>query len=185
VNDDLRDYRTMFASIEKRVLYGMDMTVAERLRLVGLVTLSAVGLFMSQTGSVSGWSVLVNSPAAQSESTNLLSALAVHGIAVFCIASSVAALYCRTFPVLFLATAGCAVTSVMAMMAIWSRQSLPVSSGLSGPGPGAVVGFLGAVTLTILWTNILAKAPRLGVVASEPNVSATARKWGPRRGQIE
>ncbi len=154
--DDLRDYHTMFESIERRVLRGESVTALERIGLTLGVCVSIVGLFLPYVGTTRGWSILVNSSAAQEESPNIIASLAVHASVVFCVLCSAAALYCCALPITVLTATGCAGATCLLSATVSSHMSHTEPSGLSGPGPGLIAATIGAAVLAGLWMRAAA-----------------------------
>lgn len=160
VHDDLRHYRPMFEAIERRVLATVEMAAHERLRAATVIAVAGLGLCLGQSGEATGWATLLNNAAAQAESTSIVAVIAAHAGVIFCLICSAAALHTRMIHLIVLAAAGCASTSVLAMLSIWTRQSAHDSSTLAGPGSGALIGLLTAVVLTGLWTRLALRPER-------------------------
>ncbi|MDZ7914929.1 MAG: hypothetical protein U5O16_24355 [Rhodococcus sp. (in: high G+C Gram-positive bacteria)] len=150
----------MFEAIERRVLATVEMAAHERLRVAVAIAIAGLSLCLCQAGAATGWATLLNNAAAQAESTSVIAVIAAHAGVIFCLICSAAALHTRMFHLIVLAAAGCAITSVLAVLAIWTRQSAPDSSTLAGPGPGALIGLLTAVSLTALWTRLALRPER-------------------------
>lgn len=151
MTDELIEYHPMFEAIERRVTGEVETGSTWRVRVTVVISVAAVALFFSHTGRATGWSIYLYTDAARAEAVGPLSMLFVHASAVLCVVGSVAALIARRFPIICAAAAGCAITAILGMWAIWSRQTLPAGSGLSGPGLGTVIGALAALVLAGHW----------------------------------
>lgn len=104
-----------------------------------------VGLVLPWTGAVPGWRIL-----AGLESLGLLPRLFTFTSLGFGLVVSALALATRLWTVAWVAAAGCGISVVTGVWAIWSRQT---SDG-TGPGIGLIVTELAVLVLAASWARI-------------------------------
>ena len=108
-----------------------------------LVLLLAAVLRWTASGST-GWEVVQGAPG-----VTALPRLFSIMVLVFGVGFSVASVMTRRWVVVFVAAAGCAVSSVTGVWAVWSQNTVPGS----GPGFGMVLALLAMVVLTARWAG--------------------------------
>lgn len=121
---------------------------------VAVATLVLIGaLFLPWTGSARGWEVL--------------SGVAVFGLLprLFSLTSlgfglvvSALALATRWWGLAWLAAAGCGISVITGVWAIWSRQT-GVPAGGTGPGIGLILSVLTMIVLVGCWVRIAFRRP--------------------------
>jgi hypothetical protein len=99
--------------------------------------------------------VLLREPDAAREGIGVPSQLFVSFSLVSGVLLSGAGVLTRRWAVAWLATAGCAVSSVMGVLAIWSRQTTLPGTEHAGPGVGLLLGLLAVVVLTATWVRLV------------------------------
>ena len=108
---------------------------------------------LPHTGSVRGVDVLFADRGAHEALVTLPSRLFMWLALVFGVGFSLLALMTRRWTVAWVALAGCAVTCVAGLLAVWSRQT--VAEGHPGPGVGLVLSWLTVMVLTFHWARVV------------------------------
>lgn len=99
-----------------------------------VVLLLLLSFALPHTGSANAWDVLVHDEDAVAESVALPSRIFVWLTLVFAVGFSALALVTQRWALAWVALYGSGVATVLGILAIWSRQTVPV--GLTGAGPG-------------------------------------------------
>lgn len=136
-----------------------------------LIVTLAVSLSLPHAGSANGWEVLASSPDTAAQAIRLPSRMFLWFLVTFGVGFSMLALFTCRWTLAAIATAGCAVTSVFGMFAIWSRQTLPVDVALtvSGPGSGLLLGWAAVIVLTFHWLIVATTRTSVGPPTTEPH----------------
>lgn len=128
------------SSVAREVDYGPGVLVAAIAVLVLLL-----GAVLPWTGTdLSGWRIVLGDPGV-SVLPRLFGVLAV----VFGVVGSLVAVLSRRWVAVFVAAAGCSVTSVTGIWAVWSQNT---GTG-SGPGAGLLLALLAMVVLAGRWAG--------------------------------
>ncbi|KPH21575.1 MULTISPECIES: Rv2732c family membrane protein [Rhodococcus] len=158
-DDEWGRYRSMFESIERRVFPEVVFGWAPIFFAVPIL-LAVVGILLPHTGSAHGLDVLVGTENAHAESVGVLSMLFVGSSILFTVVVAVIARAAARLKWAALALVGNGATTVFAVLAIWSRQSLIPRDSFAGPAIGLYVGALAAVLSTALWAGaVFTRAP--------------------------
>ncbi|GAB2937684.1 hypothetical protein GCM10027047_37850 [Rhodococcus aerolatus] len=152
--DDLAGYGSDLAEAQRRVARSLEP--GGRGLVVGVAVLVLIAsMVLPHSGAASGWDVLLRDPDAASEGIGVPSQLFVGFALGAGVLLSVAAVLTRRWAVAWLATAGCAVTVVLGVLAIWSRQTTTLGADHAGPGPGLLLGWLAVLVLTVTWVRLV------------------------------
>jgi hypothetical protein len=158
VDGELSTYRSVFDAIERRVLpeveFGRSMPI-----LIAAIATAILGFALPHTGSAHGYDVLLRTSRAEAESAGVLPTLFVVFSATFTVTVAAAARSLRRFRWAGLALAGNGVTTVFAVLAIWSRQSLTPDAEFAGPSIGMYLGCAAALLSTALWARAVFTHP--------------------------
>ncbi|MGA9873866.1 MAG: hypothetical protein WBQ44_22340 [Rhodococcus sp. (in: high G+C Gram-positive bacteria)] len=163
------DYDTAEKRIDSEIDPGSRAVVVAVLVLLILLTFA-----LPHTGGASGFEVLTGSDEARDEAIALPSRVFLGLVGVFAVVMSILALVTRVWALAWVALAGCAVSSVYGMLAIWSRQTLPADSPASGPGIGLVLAWILVVALTFHWLKAVWNKTNLQLAAQERRRAAAA-----------
>ena len=88
---------------------------------------------------------------------------------------SILALVTRRWVLAWIAVAGTAVSAVFGMLAVWSRQTLPLAeSGSAGPGIGLILGWITVIVLTFHWIKVVWSRTAMQLAAEEERRRAAA-----------
>ena len=143
-----------------RELKGVTRRVEQRIdpgrtaMTVSIAMLVLIGsLFLPWTGSALGWEVLSGV-----EVFGLLPRLFSFTSLGFGLVVSALALATRWWGLAWLAAAGCGISIITGIWAIWSRQT-GVLSGGTGPGIGLVLAVLSMIVLVGCWVRIAFRRP--------------------------
>ncbi|MEU5840455.1 hypothetical protein [Rhodococcus sp. NPDC047139] len=148
------DIRAELAAAERKV--ASDIDPGARAMFVAIAVLVLLGTFtLPHAGSANGWEVLSFAPDATTEEIGLPSRLFVVFAVIFSGLGSILALLTRKWAMAWVALAGSAVTIVFGMLAIWSRQTLPVESSAAGPGIGLVIGWFAVMVIVFHWARVV------------------------------
>src|SRR3546814_13950434 len=113
--------------------------------LIAAIATAILGFALPHTGSAHGYDVLLRTSRAEAESAGVLPTLFVVFSATFTVTVAAAARSLRRFRWAGLALAGNGVTTVFAVLAIWSRQSLTPDAEFAGPSTGLYLGWSAAL----------------------------------------
>ncbi|MBS9531995.1 hypothetical protein KIH27_00145 [Mycobacterium sp. M1] len=149
---DFEAYRADIEAAERRVAQEIDPGGRALVVAIGVFVL--LGSFLlPHTGSVRGWDVLFADNGAREALVTLPSRLFMWMALVFGVGFSLLALLTRRWTVAWVALAGTAVTSVVGLLAVWSRQT--VMAGHPGPGIGLILSWLTVIVLTFHWARVV------------------------------
>ncbi|CCQ14292.1 Hypothetical membrane protein [Rhodococcus sp. AW25M09] len=155
---ELSHYRSVFDAIERRVVPEVEFGRATPLLIAAIAT-ATLGFVLPLTGSAHGYDVLLRTASAEAESAGALPTLFMAFSVTFTVAVAVAARAVRRFRWAGLALAGNGLTTVLAVLAIWSRQSLTPDAGFAGPAIGLYLGAAAALVSTALWARAVFTHP--------------------------
>jgi hypothetical protein len=127
-------------SISREVDFGPKVLVAA----VAILVLLVAAILPWTTQGATGWQVVLGDPGVTAL-PRLFSILAL----VFGVAASAAAVMTRRWAVVFVTAAGCCVTSVTGLWAVWSQNTVPGN----GPGFGLVLALISIVVLAARWAS--------------------------------
>ena len=153
--DDLStfgEYEKELRKAEKKVAGEIDP--GARAVVVAVCILALMGsLVLAHAGTATGLDVLTNSSKSVAEHIKLPSKIFVYMLVVFGIGFSGLALVTRRWVIAWIALAGCAVTSVAGMLAIWTRNTVGVSdlTKPSSASVGLILGWIVMIVLTFHW----------------------------------
>ncbi|GAA1858493.1 hypothetical protein GCM10009836_43410 [Pseudonocardia ailaonensis] len=139
--------QTEIEGVARRVERRIDPGVAALVAAIGTLAVVA-SLLLPWVGGATGWQLLVGAQAA-----GPLPRLFTFTLTAFGLVVSALALTTRVWALAWLAAVGSGISLVNGVWAIWSRQ-IGVPEGVAGPGPGLVIGVLGAALLTFTWARI-------------------------------
>ncbi|MGV8873221.1 MAG: hypothetical protein ACOH2Q_11900 [Rhodococcus sp. (in: high G+C Gram-positive bacteria)] len=155
---ELSHYRSVFDAIERRVVPEVEFGRATPLLIAAIAT-AALGFALPHTGSAHGYDVLFRTSHAEAESAGALPTLFVVFSVTFTVAVASMARAVRRFRWAGLALAGNGLTTVLAVLAIWSRQSLTPDAAFAGPAVGLYLGAAAALLSTALWARAVFTHP--------------------------
>ena len=127
-------------SISREVDFGPKVLVAA----VAILVLLVAAILPWTTQGATGWQVVLGDPGV-TVLPRLFSVLAL----VFGVAASAASVMTRRWVVVFVTAAGCCVTSVTGLWAVWSQNTVPGN----GPGVGLWLALLAVVVLAARWAT--------------------------------
>ncbi|BDB43401.1 hypothetical protein Mkiyose1665_19000 [Mycobacterium kiyosense] len=149
---DFDAYRSEIEDAERRVAREIDP--GARALVVAILVFVLVSSFvLPHTGSVRGWDLLFNTHGAAQAVVALPLRVFEWLALVFGIGFSTLALLTRRWAVAWVALAGSALASGAGMLAVWSRQTVPL--GHPGPGIGLFVSWITVILLTFHWARVV------------------------------
>ncbi|WKK11146.1 hypothetical protein QYN14_20875 [Rhodococcus ruber] len=119
------------------------------------VVVLTLSFALPHSGDANGWQMLAGSEQAVAETITLPSRIFLTLAAVFGIVVSMLALVTRRWVLAWVASAGCALAVVFAVLAVWSRQTLEPAAGGSGPGAGLFLGWAAVLVLAFHWLKVV------------------------------
>lgn len=152
----LRAYEKDLRKAERTVAGEIDPG-ARAMVVAVCVLVAMVSLLLPHAGDASGLDVLSMSHAAHEQRISLPSQVFVWLLVIFGIFFSMIALLTRRWVLAWFALCGCAVASVVGVLAIWTRNTVGVG-GIeppSGPGAGLLLGWAVAIVLTFHWSRVV------------------------------
>nr|WP_254699165.1 hypothetical protein [Rhodococcus sp. SGAir0479] len=175
--DPMDEYQKDFEAAEKKIAGEIDPGIRAVVVAVGVLVL-LLSFTLPHTGSANGWDTLVYAQSAVDEHVKLPSRIFVWLALVFGGIFSILALVTRRWFVAWIALAGTAVSVVFGMLAIWSRQTLPVGEDGAGPGFGLVLGWITVIVLTFHWIKVVWSRTAMQLAAEEERRRAAENEPG-------
>ncbi|MDF2822895.1 MAG: rane protein [Mycobacterium sp.] len=139
-----------------------------------LVFVLLATFFLPHSGDARGVDVLLGTDAATQAGISLPSRVFSWLAVVFGVGFSMLALMTRRWTLAWVASAGTAVSCVVGMLAIWSRQTAP--DGFPGPGLGLVVAWLTVIVLAFHWVRVVWSRTAVQLAAEEHRRRAAAEQ---------
>jgi hypothetical protein len=167
------DFKADIEAAERKV--GREIEPGARALVVAVLVFVLIGsFFLSHTGGARGVDVLLGSQAAIDAGVTLPSRVFSWVALVFGVGFSMLALLTRRWALAWVASAGTAVSCVIGMLAIWSRQT--AAEGLPGPGIGLVLAWLTAIVLAFHWVRVVWSRTAVQLAAEEHRRRAAAQQ---------
>lgn len=167
------DFKADIEAAERKV--GREIEPGARALVVAVLVFVLIGsFFLSHTGGARGVDVLLGSQAAVDAGVTLPSRVFSWVALVFGVGFSMLALLTRRWALAWVASAGTAVSCVIGMLAIWSRQT--AAEGLPGPGIGLVLAWLTAIVLAFHWVRVVWSRTAVQLAAEEHRRRAAAQQ---------
>lgn len=162
--NNFEEFKADIEAAERRV--GGEIEPGARALVVAiLVFVLLATFFLPHTGGARGVDVLLGTEAAAEAGVSLPSRVFSWLALVFGVGFSMLALLTRRWALAWVASAGTAVSCVIGMLAIWSRQTAP--EGLPGPGIGLVVAWLTVILLAFHWVRVVWTRTAVQLAAEE------------------
>ncbi len=170
--DPIEEYQKDFEAAEKKIAGEIDPGMRAVVVAVCVLVL-LLSFTLPHTGSANGWDVLIYAQPAVDEHVKLPSRIFVWLALVFGGVFSILALVTRRWVLAWVALAGTAVSTVFGMLAIWSRQTLPVADASgAGPGIGLILGWITVIVLTFHWLKVVWTRTAMQLAAEEARRNA-------------
>lgn len=164
-------FKADIEAAERRV--GREIDPGARALVVAiLVFILLASFFLPHTGAARGVDVLFSTEASAASGIQLPSRVFSWIALVFGVGFSMLALLTRRWAVAWVALAGTAVSCVIGMLAIWTRQTAPV--GLPGPGIGLILAWLTVIVLAFHWARVVWTRTAVQLAAEEHRRRAAA-----------
>ncbi|WP_157517142.1 Rv2732c family membrane protein [Mycobacterium sp. MS1601] len=167
------EFKADIEAAERKV--GREIEPGARALVVAVLVFVLIGtFFLSHTGGARGVDVLLSSPQAAEAGIALPSRVFCWLALVFGVGFSMLALLTRRWALAWVASAGTAVSCVIGMLAIWSRQTAP--GDLPGPGIGLVLAWLTVIVLAFHWVRVVWTRTAVQLAAEEHRRRAAAQQ---------
>jgi hypothetical protein len=167
------EFKADIEAAERRV--GREIEPGARALVVAILVFILIGsFFLPHAGGARAVDVLLSTDAAAQAGIALPSRVFTWLALVFGIGFSMLALMTRRWALAWVASAGTAVSAVIGMLAIWSRQTAP--EGLPGPGIGLVLAWLTVIVLAFHWVRVVWTRTAVQLAAEEHRRRAAAEQ---------
>jgi hypothetical protein len=163
-NGDFEEFKGDIEAAERRVAREIDPG-ARALVIAIAVFVLLLSFVLPHTGGAKGWDVLAGNEAAIRDGISLPSRVFTWLALVFGVGFSMLALLTRRWALAWIALAGSMVTSLLGLLAVWSRQTAPEPH--PGPGIGLIVAWLAVIVVTYNWARAVWARTALQLAAEE------------------
>jgi len=153
-DEELLGIRAEVDAAERRVTGSVEPGLRGVVIAVGVLVV-ILAMILPHAGAANGWDVLAYDAEAKAEAVILPMRLFAGGCVLFGIALSVAAVLIRRWVFAWVACLGCGLTSLLGLLAVWSRQTLLVGHPGGGPGAGLFLAWLAMIVLTYQWIRLV------------------------------
>lgn len=170
-DDRAEAYRAEIEAAERKVA-GEIQPGGRAMVVAILVFVLLVSLILPHTGAARGVDVLMGDSKALSVGIALPSRLFTWLALVFGVGFSMLALLTRRWALAWVALAGSALSSLIGLLAVWSRQT--AAHGHPGPGIGLLVGWFAVILLTFHWARVVWTRTAVQLAAEEQRRIASA-----------
>jgi hypothetical protein len=163
-NGDFDEFKGDIEAAERRVAREIDPGARALVIAIGVFVL-LLSFVLPHTGGANGWDVLSGSEAAIRDGVSLPSRVFTWLALVFGVGFSMLALLTRRWALAWIALAGSMVTSLLGLLAVWSRQTAPEPH--PGPAVGLIVAWLAVIVVTYNWARAVWARTALQLAAEE------------------
>jgi hypothetical protein len=163
-NGEFETFKGDIEAAERRVAREIDPGARALVIAIGVFVL-LLSFVLPHTGDARGLDVLTGSEAAIRNGITLPSRVFTWLALVFGVGFSMLALLTRRWALAWIALAGSTVTSLLGLLAVWSRQTAP--DAYPGPGIGLVVAWLAVIVVTVNWARAVWARTALQLAAEE------------------
>jgi hypothetical protein len=163
-NGEFETFKGDIEAAERRVAREIDPGARALVIAIGVFVL-LLSFVLPHTGDAKGLDVLTGSEAAIRNGITLPSRVFTWLALVFGVGFSMLALLTRRWALAWIALAGSTVTSLLGLLAVWSRQTAP--DAYPGPGIGLVVAWLAVIVVTVNWARAVWARTALQLAAEE------------------
>ncbi len=163
-NGDFEEFKGDIEAAERRVAREIDPGVRALVIAIAVFVL-LLSFVLPHTGGARGLDVLISSEAAIRDGVTLPSRVFVWLALVFGVGFSMLALLTRRWALAWIALAGSTVSSLLGLLAVWSRQTAP--EPYPGPGIGLVVAWLAVVVVAFNWARAVWARTAVQLAAEE------------------
>jgi len=153
-DEELLGIRAEVDAAERRVTGSVEPGLRGVVIAAGVLVV-ILAMILPHAGAANGWDVLAYDAEAKAEAVILPMRLFAGGCVLFGIALSAAAVLIRRWVFAWVACLGCGLTSLLGLLAVWSRQTLLVGHPGGGPGAGLFLAWLAMIVLTYQWIRLV------------------------------
>jgi hypothetical protein len=179
-NGDFEEFKGDIEAAERRIAREIDPGARAFVIAIGVFVL-LLSFVLPHTGGAKGLDVLIGSEAALRDGVSLPSRVFVWLALVFGVGFSMLALLTRRWALAWVALAGSVVTSLLGLLAVWSRQTAPEPH--PGPGIGLIIAWLAVIVVTYNWARAVWVRTALQLAAEEERRSQAAKQQ--RKGLLD
>jgi hypothetical protein len=163
-NGEFETFKGDIEAAERRVAREIDPGPRALVIAIGVFVL-LLSFVLPHTGDARGLDVLTGSEVAIREGITLPLRVFTWLALVFGVGFSMLALLTRRWALAWIALAGSTVTSLLGLLAVWSRQTAP--DVYPGPGIGLIVAWLAVIVVTYHWARAVWARSALQLAAEE------------------
>ncbi len=179
-NDDFEKFKGDIEAAERRVAGEIDPGARAFVIAIAVFVLLA-SFLLPHTGAARGLDVISYSETAIREGITLPSRVFTWLALVFGVGFSMLALLTRRWALAWIALAGSTVSSLLGLLAVWSRQTAPEQ--YPGPGIGLILAWLAVVVVTYHWARAVWARTAVQLAAEEARRQRAAEQQ--RKGLLE
>lgn len=163
-NGNFDEFKGDIEAAERRVAREIDPGVRALVIAVAVFVL-LLSFVLPYTGGAKGLDVLTFSEVAIRDGVSLPLRVFTLLALVFGVGFSMLALLTRRWALAWIALAGSMVTSLLGLLAVWSRQTAP--EPYPGPGIGLILAWLAVIVVTYNWARVVWARTALQLAAEE------------------
>jgi hypothetical protein len=179
-NGGFEEFKGDIEAAERRVAREIDPGARALVIAIGVFVL-LVSFVLPHTGGTRGLDVLIGGEAAVQDGVSLPLRVFAWLTLVFGVGFSMLALLTRRWALAWIALAGSTVSSLLGLLAVWSRQTAP--EPYPGPGIGLILAWLAVVVVTYNWARAVWARTALQLAAEEERRRRAAQQQ--RKGLLD
>lgn len=172
-NNGFDQFKDDLEAAERRIAREIDPG-ARALVIAIAVFVLLVSFVLPYTGSARGLDALIGGDVALHEGITLPLRVFTWLALVFGVGFSMLALLTRRWALAWIALAGSTVSTLLGLLAVWSRQTAP--DQYPGPGIGLILAWIAVATVTFHWARAVWARTALQLAAEEDRRSAIAER---------
>jgi len=163
-NNGFDEFKGDIEAAERRVAREIDPGPRALVIAIGVFVL-LLSFVLPHTGGARGLDVLAGNAAAIRDGVSLPSRVFTWLVLVFGVGFSMLALLTRRWGLAWIALAGSLVSSLIGLLAVWSRQTAPPPH--PGPGIGLIVAWIAVIVVTYNWARAVWARTAVQLAAEE------------------